>query len=119
MEILPVEPPDTRLSNDPISKMARGYGKEVGKLSYSREDLSISIQNLLRAHLADVEKSKSLFGRITHFFSQPIDPEYLELDGNRVISLLVSADESVPDNVQIDRYYKVDIASLQKLLLKL
>ncbi len=94
------------VSSSPWLRFARGPGKQFGRLTYTDEQLVVTVSNRLKMQNAAFERSKTAFGRLCNFILWE-DAHYIEFTGVHLGQLFRGGGLTVPDAVKGGTTYLV------------
>ena len=86
------------------------------RLSYSDGELITSLDNSLKLHTHEVEKSQTFIGKFLSLFTTTVDPDWIEIDGMRLIQVLDLFQLERLDALQASRMYYAEVEGLRMLL---
>ena len=118
LKITPVVKEGPQFARESVNRMVTGTADTFQRLVYDEQDLLVSLTNTLKSHDHDVQKSRTLIGRIVDIFATPIDPDHIEIDGMRLCQVFDAAEKERPEGVIPGGTYLVDVYSLRHMVSK-
>lgn len=100
----------------PVKSKAPEVGNQVRRLAYSRDELIASIGNSIKLHDHEIRESRTLLGRVFAIFAQAKDPDWIEIDGRRLVHLFQLSQTKPSVNLSVSETYYVEVDGLRQLL---
>ncbi|WP_282605423.1 hypothetical protein [Pelagibius sp. Alg239-R121] len=118
MKITQIVKGDPDFSVDVVNTVVKGVSDNFQRLAYSEEDLMITLSNRIKAHENEVRESKTMLGRFMGLFTNPINPDRMEIDGMRLHQIFELAGQSPSTKIILGASYIVDPYELQQLMIR-
>ena len=91
-------------------------GSVMQRLSYSDGELVTSLENSLKLHAHEVENSQTFIGKFLSLFATTVDPDWIEIDGMRLIQVIDLFQLERLEALQASKMYYVEVDGLRNLL---
>ena len=99
-----------------MSQGGNSLGSVMQRLSYSDGQLFTSLNNSLKLHAHEVAKSQTFIGKILSLFTNSVDPDWIKIDGMRLIQILDLLKLERLEALQASKMYYAEVDELRKLL---
>ena len=100
----------------PGRSFTRDYRDPATQVKYTHKQLLVSLTNTLKYHDDDCRKVATFTGWIIGLVSKPIDPNMIEVDGQRLRQLFDYAHSSPTGRISISGTYAIDLETFRTLL---
>ncbi len=100
-------------AENPITKKAGEFAQKIG---YSRQELIIVIENMLKMKEHEGKLSKIILQRFFGMFVKLNDNDKIQIDGTKLIQLFQFAKKPPPIKLSPLAIYQVDVLMLKELL---
>jgi hypothetical protein len=97
-------------------KFVRRANRFAQRLTYSDEELLVSLSNSLKMRELEIEEQGSLQGKLMTFFVGKDSGDTIEIDGVRLKRLVELTGLGPREDVDIDQVYAVKLAAFRELL---
>ncbi len=99
-----------------LNRGESSLGSLMQKLAYTDDDPVIFLNKSLKLHDYEVSRSKTFLGRISALFRRVNDPDWIEIDGSRLIQLSQLADTEPPVKLSAAGIYSAEVDGLRTML---
>ena len=123
MKIVEIETRQKNKEYGPLKTVGKGFddylqrhrNKEdyIQRLRHTESELLTSLFNTIRLHRIEVEKSKTVFGRFIGLFTPPVDPEFVRIDGMRLLQCFEFTNTQPDCEIHISKEYNVEVHQLK------
>ncbi len=102
-----------------LNNSKTSLAKYVQRLAYSKDGLIVSLGNSLKLHDHEVARGKTFLGRIMGRITSATDPDWIDIDGTKLLQLYQFTELEPPIELSASQVYCAETAGLRLMLSKL